>query len=157
MNLRIPVGKFESEGNGLRVNAMGAAHHGCVFEFPSSAFENFRQPPQILRNDLRGLADQQSLRGVDHVVRSQSIMKPARFGTDELRDGSSEGNDVVTHFRFDFMDAFDFEIGPLADSLRCGFGNYASFRQRFGGGDFYREPVRKRFSSLQMRPISGRV
>jgi len=33
----IPVGKFESEGDGLGVDAVGASDHGSVFELPGAA------------------------------------------------------------------------------------------------------------------------
>ncbi len=64
----IPVGDFEAEGDGLGVDAVRAADHGSVFEFPGAAFEDLGQALQVLRDDLRGLADQQGLRGIDDIV-----------------------------------------------------------------------------------------
>ncbi len=53
LGLGIPVGDFESEGDGLGVDAVGAADHGSVFELPGAALEDFGEALQILRDDLR--------------------------------------------------------------------------------------------------------
>src|ERR1035438_7640242 len=58
----IPVCQLESKGDGLSVNAMRTSHHGRIFEFPRAPFEHLSQPFKILRNESRGLLDQQSLR-----------------------------------------------------------------------------------------------
>src|SRR5581483_6209823 len=48
----IPVGDFESEGDGLSVDAVRAPHHGSVLELPGPALENFGQALEILRDNL---------------------------------------------------------------------------------------------------------
>ena len=53
LHLGIPVGELEAEGDGLGVDAVGAADHGGVFELPGAAFEDFGEALQILRDDLR--------------------------------------------------------------------------------------------------------
>ena len=43
LGLGVPVGQLESEGDGLGVDAVGAADHGRVFELPGAAFEDCRK------------------------------------------------------------------------------------------------------------------
>ena len=85
LRFRIPVGQFESEGDGLGVDAVGAADHGRVFEFPGAAFEHFGEALKIFRDDGGRLADQQGLRGIDHVVGSEAVVKPARIAGRRFR------------------------------------------------------------------------
>ena len=65
------------------------------------------------------MLEHERLRGIDHVVRSQPVVQPARRvglagGSHLLSDGSSEGNDIVFHFALDFVNARDLESGMLA-------------------------------------------
>ena len=50
LRLRIPVGDFESEGDGLGVDAVGPPDHGSVFELPRATFEHIGEPLQVARN-----------------------------------------------------------------------------------------------------------
>ena len=136
----IPVGDFESEGDGLGVDAVSAADHGRVFELPGAALEDFGEALQILRDDLRRLADEQGLRGVDDVVGGEAVVEPAGVRADDFGDGGGEGDDVVADFGFDLVDAFDAEVGALADGLGGVFGDEAGFGEGFGGGDFDGQP-----------------
>ena len=43
LRLRVPVGDFEAEGDGLGVDAVSAADHGRVFEFPGAALRGLRK------------------------------------------------------------------------------------------------------------------
>ena len=69
-------------------------------------------------------------------------MQPAGHGriADRFTHSHGEGDDVVLHTRFKFMDARDIYLGPRAD--RCGrfFWHLARFRESFGSGDFYLKP-----------------
>src|SRR5205823_11377251 len=40
LHFGVPVCEFESEGDRLGMDAVRAADHGCVFEFPSAGSEN---------------------------------------------------------------------------------------------------------------------
>ena len=143
LRLRVPVRQLEAKRNGLGVNAVRASHHGRVFEFPRAAFEHLRQPLQILRNQRRGLRDEQRLRRVNHVIRGESVMKPARVRADDLGHRRSEGNHIVAHLGLDLLDALHAEIGALADRVRRLFGHHASLGQGLGGGNFHGQPGAK--------------
>ena len=88
----------------------------------------------------RRLADEQRLRGVDHVVGSQPIVKPAGLRADDLGHRRRESNHVVTHFRFDFVDALQVEVGALADGLGGVLRDHAGLGQSLGGGHFHGQP-----------------
>ncbi len=84
-------------------------------------------------------------------------MEPARVRTDDLGHGSGEGDYVMLDLGFNFEDAFNLEGGARADRLGGVFRHNAGGGEGFGRGDSTASQVRKRFSSLQMRAISGRV
>src|SRR5579863_734675 len=140
LRLGIPVGDFESEGDGLGVDPVGAADRGRVFEFPGAALEDLGETLQIFFYDLGGLTNQEGLRGVDYVVGGEAVVEPAGFGADELGNGGGEGDDVVADFGFDLVDAFEAEVGEFADGFGGGLGNLAGGREGFGGGDFDGQP-----------------
>ena len=157
LRFRIPVGELEAEGDGLGVDAVGAADHGSVFELPGAAFEDFGKALEVVRDDLRGLADEQGLRGVDDVVGGQTVVEPAGVRADDFRDRGGEGDYVVPDLGLDFVDAFDAEVGALAMALAASFGTRPASARVSVAATSTASQVRKRFSSLQMRAISGRV
>src|SRR5450631_3342804 len=122
LRLGIPVSDFESEGDGLGVNAVSAADHWSIFKLPGAAFENFGEALQVLRDYLRRLADEQGLRGIDHVVGGESVVEPAGVRADDFRYGGGESDDVVADLGFDLVDAFDAEVGAFADGVGGVFG-----------------------------------
>jgi len=67
-------------------------------------------------------------------------VEPAGLGTDDLRDGGSESNDVVADFSLDVVYALQVEIRAFADALGSRLWDHACFRKRLGGGNFDREP-----------------
>ena len=109
------------------MDSVGAADHGGVFELPGAAFEDFGEALEILGDDLRRLADEQGLRGVDDVVGSESVVEPAGMRADDFRDGGGEGDDVVADLGFDLVDALDAEVGALADGVGGVFGDESGF------------------------------
>ena len=70
-------------------------------------------------------------------------MKPSGLGPNELRDRGGEGNHIVTHFSFNFLNALQVEVRPFADGASCIFGNQSCCGEGLGGGDFYGEPSAK--------------
>ncbi len=67
-------------------------------------------------------------------------MKPARVRANDFGHRRGEGDDVVFDLGFNLEDAFNVEIGARADRLGCVFRHNAGGGQRFGGGDFDRQP-----------------
>ena len=104
-DLRIPIGEFQSEGDRFGVHSMSASHHGRVFEFPRPAFEDFRKTLQALSDDVGSLSDEQGLSRVDYIVGSKAIVKPAGMRANDFGDGGGEGDDIVPHFGFNFLNA----------------------------------------------------
>ena len=153
----IPVGDFESESDGFGVDAVGSADHGSVFELPSAAFEDFGETEKISGDERRSLLNEEGLRGIDDVVRGQSVVKPAGVRADDFGDGSGEGDDIVFDFGFDLEDAIDIDIGAGTMALAASFGTIPAAARVSVAATSTASQVRKRFSSLQMRAISGRV
>ena len=140
LGLGVPVGQLETKRDGLGVNAVGAADHGRVFEFPGAAFQHSGKLFQIGGDNRGGLLDEQGLRSIDHVVRSQAIVKPAGVRSNDLGHGGSERDDIVADFSFDFGNPVEIEVSPLADGAGSILGHHAGFGQSFRGGDFNRQP-----------------
>ncbi len=146
LHLVVPQRQLQAEGNGLGVHAVGAADLDGVFEFERPPLQRFEQRLAIFLEHRRGLLEHQRLRGIDHVVRSQPVMQPARSvglagGGHFLGDGGGEGDDVVLHFALDLVNARDVEGGMLAQRARGLRGNFAGLGQRFARGQFDGEPL----------------
>ena len=50
-------------------------------------------------------ADQQSLGGINDVIGSQAVVKPAGVRADDFGDRGGEGDHIVADFGLDFMNA----------------------------------------------------
>ena len=101
--------------------------------------------------------DLQRLGGVDHVVRSEPIVQPTRFRTDLFRHRGGEGDDIVLYLSLDLLDAFDVDISVGADGPGGGMGHDAGLGQRIEAVASTSSHMRYLFSSLQIRPMAGRV
>ena len=143
LRLGVPVGQLEAKRDGLGVDAVGAADHGRVFEFPGAAFQHGGKLFQIGGDDRGRLLDQQGLRSIDHVVRSQAVMKPAGVRPDDFSHGGGEGDDIVADFRFDLGNPVQVEVSPLANGPGSVLRHHAGFGQSFRGRDFDRQPGAK--------------
>ena len=139
-SLRIPVGDLESKGDGFGVDAVGSPDHRRVFELPGAVFEHAGETLQVAGDQRRGLLDEQRLRRIDHIVRSQAIVEPAGVRANDLGHGRREGDDVVFDLGFNLEDAVNVEAGARVDCLGGLFGHDAGGSQRFGRGDFDRQP-----------------
>ena len=143
LRLGIPISQLEAEGNWLGVNAVGAANHRDILELPGAAFEHFGKPFEIGSNDGRCLPDEQSLCGIDHVVGSEAPVKPSRLGADDLGNCRGEGDHVVAHLGFDFVNALQVEIGTFANGARSILWDHTGLSEGFGGGNFDGQPGAK--------------
>ena len=139
-HLGVPIGQLQPEGDRLGMHAVGAADHGCVLELPGAALEYVAQLLQVFANDGRSLLDEQRLCGIDHVVRGESVMQPARFRPDFLGHSSGEGDDVVLHLGFDLVDAIEVEVTLFADGDGRRLRHQSGFGERFSGCQFDLEP-----------------
>ena len=143
LGLGVPVGQLETKRDGLGVNAVGAADHGRVFEFPGAAFQHGGKLFQIGGDNRGRLLDEQSLRSIDYIIRSQAVVKPAGVRSDDLGHGGGEGDDIVADFSFDFGNPVQIEVSPLADGAGGIFRHHAGFGQSLRGRDFDRQPGAK--------------
>src|SRR5208282_3621119 len=84
--------------------------------------------------------DEQCLRRIDHVVRSQAIVEPAGVGADYFGYGCCESDDVVLDLGFNLEDAVNVEVGARVDRFGGIFRHDASGGERFGRGDLDRQP-----------------
>ena len=79
LHLGIPVEQLESEGGGLGVDPVRAADDGGVLELEGPLAEHLGEAQQVFAQDGRCCLELQSLSGVDHVGRGESVMQPARL------------------------------------------------------------------------------
>src|SRR5436305_1454747 len=134
--LRVPVGNFQAESDGLGVNSVGASDLGSIAKFLGTFLKYFAKTFERSGNQARSIANHKGLRGVHDVVGGQAIMQPARgIGVGNgFADVHGEGDDVVLDARFDFEDARGVHFGAGTNGYRGGFGNEAGFCERFGSG-----------------------
>jgi hypothetical protein len=140
LRLRIPVGDFESKGDGFGVNAVSAPDHRRVFELPGPAFEHLGKTVEIARNQNGRLLDEQRLRRIDHIVRGQAIVEPAGVRANDLGHCRRKGDDVVFDLGFNLENAVNAEVSARVDRLGRFFGHDAGGGERFGCGDFDCQP-----------------
>ena len=89
-------------------------------------------------------------------------MQPAGFFTETLRlqalrNGSGEGNDVVLYFGFNLVDALCRGVDFLAIASAADWGMTPSSASTALAADSTCSQQRYLLSSVQMRPIAGRV
>ena len=73
-----PVGDFQAEGDRFGVNAVGAADLRGVLKFVGAQIEHFAKDHEVAFDDVRSVANVESLRGIDDIVRRHAVVQPAR-------------------------------------------------------------------------------
>ena len=143
LNLGVPEKKLEAEGGGLGVDAVGATDDGGVLELDGALFQDVGEGDDAGVDDGGGFLELQGLGGVDDVGGGEAVVEPARvFGrVDVLGDGGGEGDDVVTDFGFDLVDAVDGKCALVADGVGGGLRDEAESGEGLGGGDLDGEPA----------------
>jgi hypothetical protein len=63
-----PIREFQTEGDGLGMNTVGAANLRRVLKLASAALENVAEADKIVFDLARRFANQKRLRGVDNIV-----------------------------------------------------------------------------------------
>src|SRR5437660_12307827 len=92
---------------------MRSSHLGRVLEFKRPAPEHSHQGIDLLQQQIAGIAQQQGVRGVNHVRGSEAVMNEARGGADVFRQVRGKSDDVVVSGLLYFRDARNREPGPL--------------------------------------------
>ena len=128
------------------MHSVSAADLDRMLELQGAAFQHGAQILQPIDQQRGCLLQQQRLGGVHHIVGGEPVMQPARrLGVPGASHGfghrGGEGDDIVLHQLFDFVDAWDVETGVLAQQPRGLNGDDAQFGQRFGGGELHFEPL----------------
>jgi len=139
---REPVGDFQAEGDGLGMNAVGAANMRGVAEFVGAKIEDFSEHHQAALDELGRVAHLKSLRGVDDVIRGHAIVQPTRGGriTDGLAYSHGEGDDVVLYAGFNLMDLRDVDLCARTNGGRSVFGDETGLGESLRGGNFDFKP-----------------
>src|SRR2546422_11481969 len=104
---------------------MRPAYHRCVFELERALLQDLAQPPQPRQEKLRCFADQQRLRRVHDIVRSEAVVQVARLAPDVFGDVGRKGDDVMLHALLDFENPVDVEPAPPADRAGRAFRDQA--------------------------------
>ena len=138
-----PVGDLQAEGDGLRMNAVSAADLGSVLELVGAQVENFAENDEVALDEVRSVADEERLSGVYHIIGSHAVVEPAGgIGVaDGFADGHGEGDNVVLHAGFDFVDAVGVHLGARVENCGGILGHEASFGKGVGGGQFNVKPL----------------
>ena len=94
----------------------------------------------------RSLLDLESLRGIDHVVRREPVVEPARFGAQSLSfeglcDSGRERNYVVFDLGLDLLNPGGRHTGMFGDGLGSGGGNDAVFCQNRACSRLHLQPA----------------
>ena len=153
-----PVGNLQTESNRLGVNSVRAPDLRGVLKLQCATLQHHEEFFDAGPQQYRSLLHEQRLRGVHYIVRRQSVVQPARLGTNLFRHGRSEGDDVMLDLGLYLVNPRNFKRRTFhADGAGSGLGDDACFGERFAGGYFHLQPGTELFSSLQIRPISGRV
>ena len=142
----VPVGQFEAESRRLGMDSVRAADHDRVLELECACTENPVQCPQLLGDRFRRLLEEQRLGSINDIVRSQSVMQPARMlGHPSCRHGLGHGREecdhVMPYFGLNRINAVHIEIGMLPQGLGSLLGHLAQFSQRFRGHQLDFEPL----------------
>ena len=137
LHLGVPEEELEAEGGGLGVDAVGAADDGGVLELDGALFQDVGEGEDAGADDGGGFFELEGLGGVDDVGGGEAVVEPAGVfgGVDVLGDGGGEGDDVVTDFGFDLVDAVDGEGAACRGWCR---------RRTAGRGRIWRGPGRRR-------------
>ena len=108
------VGELDAEGERLRVDAVGAAHHHGE-PVPLRLLDQRRDERLGVRvDDRRGVAELGGERGVDDVRRGQAEVEVPPRLTDRLLDGGDERGHVVPLLGLELGDAFGIDRWPPA-------------------------------------------
>src|SRR5215210_4578222 len=69
-----PERESQTKRSWLGVNAMRASHLRSVFKLQRAPLQRLEQRVHFFKQDVRGIAQQQRVRGIDDVRRGQTIM-----------------------------------------------------------------------------------
>src|SRR5437868_10447786 len=141
--LRVPVGQFEPKSRRLSMNSMRPANGWSVLKFKCPALEDRLERLKVVANDQRSIANLQRLRRIDHVIRGQTEMQPARFSADFFPNRGGERDYVMLHLGFNRLDPRQVEVGALPNSFSGRVGYQTSLGQALGGRNFHLQPCAK--------------
>src|SRR6202790_3258012 len=98
------------------MNAVRSADLWSIAELVGAHVEQLRKQKQSSFDDVGSIANLQRLRGVDDIVGSQTVMEPARGSwiADGFADVHGEGDDIMLHAGFEFVNARDIHFGARA-------------------------------------------
>ena len=125
------VGELDAEGERLRVDPVGAAHHHGE-PVPLGLLDQRRDERLgVLVDDTRGVAELGGERGVDDVRRGQAEVEVPPRLADGLLDRGDEGGHVVPLLGLELGDAFGIDAGRSAAHVERLDGNAAELGPTF--------------------------
>ncbi len=120
---------------------MGAAHHGRMPVLPRLPRQHRSQRLLSCHQQLGRGAQLQRLARINHIIRGQPVMQPARLGSDTFGDGGGEGNDIMLHLRLDGLNALQAEAAAGANGARRLDRDQAQLGLYFSGGLLHFQPL----------------
>src|SRR3990172_4844265 len=98
--------QFEPKSDRLGMNAVGATDHRGMTMLQGASLERIQQLDEPLANKQSRFFEQQTKRGVHHVIRSKPSMDEPRVLPNTLSHGCSKCDHVVTGDFFNLIDTF---------------------------------------------------
>lgn len=125
------------------MDAVCTADDGGVLELDGAVLEDVGEGDDAGADDSGGFLELEGLCGVDDVGGGEAVVEPAGVlgRVDVLGDGGGEGDDVMTDFGFDLVDAVYGEGSLVTDGVGGGLGDEAEFGEGLRGGDLDSEPA----------------
>jgi hypothetical protein len=138
--LVVHQGHLEAEGDGFRVDAVGAADHGGELVFAGLRGHRLAQQLHVRDQQVGRLHHLHGQRGVDDVGAGQALVDVAGGGAHVFGHVGQEGDDVVVDLALDLVDALDLEFGALLDAFEVGGRHLAQPVQGLAGQHFDLQP-----------------
>ena len=140
-----PAAELHTEGHGLGMDAVRAAHAQGFLELEGAALAGFAQLLHVFQDDVHRLGDLVGKGRVAQIGRGHAVVHPAagrllalgNVGVDVLGHVGGEGDNVVVRYLLDLVDALHREIGMGADpgGLFLGDARFAQLSLSFASQD----------------------
>ncbi len=139
-HLVVPKRERQTERSRFSVNAVRSSDLWCVLEFMRTTLQHREQHIDLLQQNVAGITQQQRVRGINYIGRSQTVMNEARGFTDRFRQIRGEGDHVMVGCLLDLMDARDRKLCAHFDLLQRLARDRSHLSVYFANGNFHVEP-----------------
>src|SRR5207253_11280703 len=115
----------------------------CVFDSMRPRLQHRQQYIDLCHQKVAGITQEQRIRGINYIGRSQTVMNETRRFTDCFRQIRGEGDDIMVGSFLDLMDARDRELRFVLNPFECRARECSHLSVYFADGDLYVQPFLK--------------